>query len=139
MQMARSGSTTVLRLDHGEDVVESILRGAGDDGSTKIITAGLGMLSDFEIGYFDNGTYVTKSFAEAHELLSMQGSVASEGNPRLHLHVAVADRSHAAFGGHLLRGKVWMSNEICMIAVDGLVSSRQFDPVKKVGVLQLRA
>jgi predicted DNA-binding protein with PD1-like motif len=137
MQVAKRGITAVLRLDHGEDVLESILKGAEDDGSTKIITAGLGMISDFELGYFDNGKYITRSFAEAHELLSMQGSVASEGDPRLHIHVAVADKSHAAFGGHLLRGKAWMSNEICLLSVDGLGSSRQMDPVKKVGILQL--
>ncbi|UCE81355.1 MAG: DUF296 domain-containing protein [Methanobacteriota archaeon] len=137
MQVAIKGKTTILRLDHGEDIIESIIKGAGTDGSTKMLIAGLGMISDFEIGYFDNGEYITKSFIEAHELLSMQGSIAASGDPRLHVHVSVADKSHAAYGGHLLRGKVWMSNEICLIAINGLDSSRQFDPDKKVGVLQL--
>ncbi len=139
MQVARRDDTLVLRLDHGEDVLESILKGAEDDGSTKIITAGLGMISDFELGYFDSGNYITRSFTEAHELLSMQGSVASEGEPRLHVHVAVANKSHAAFGGHLLRGKVWMSNEICLLSLHDLGSARKLDPVKKVGILQLKA
>ena len=138
MQVATRGNTTVLRLDHGEDVLESISKGVGDTDSTMMLTAGLGMISDFEIGYFDNGQYIRKSFVEAHELLSMQGSVAVDGDPRLHIHVAVANKSHAAFGGHLLRGKVWMSNEICLIRVDGVGSSRQFDEVKRVGVLQLK-
>ncbi|UCE44939.1 MAG: DUF296 domain-containing protein [Methanobacteriota archaeon] len=138
MQVARKGNTIVLRLDHGEDILDSILKSVGDADSTMILTAGLGMISDFELGYFDNGQYITKAFSEACELLSMQGSVAAEGDPKLHIHVAVADRSHAAFGGHLLRGKVWMSNEIFLMNVEGLGSIRQFDPAKKVGVLQLR-
>ncbi|MDH3364545.1 MAG: DUF296 domain-containing protein [Thermoplasmata archaeon] len=137
MQTARKGNVTILRLEHGEDILESVLLGAGNEGSTTVLTAGLGMISDFELGYFDSGKYITKSFTEAHELLSMQGSVAVDGDPRLHVHVTVADKSHAAYGGHLLRGKVWMSNEICLLRIEGLGSSRQFDPVKKVGVLQL--
>ena len=138
MQVARRGNALVLRLDHGEDVLESIAECVEEDKSTIILTTGLGMISEFELGYFDNGEYVTKAFKEAHELLSMQGSVASDGGPRLHIHVAVADRSHNAFGGHLLRGKVWMSNEICLLRIDGLESRRQMDPEKKVGILQLR-
>ena len=138
MQVASRGAMTILRLDHGEDILESLLRGAGEDGSTKMVTAGLGMISEFEIGYFEDGKYITKSFSEAHEILSMQGSVATSGESRLHVHISVADRSHAAFGGHLLRGKVWMSNEICLLTAEGLESGRHFDPVKKVGVLQLK-
>ncbi len=139
VQVARKGNLVVLRLDHGEDVIETLLQCAGDDGSTRIVTAGIGMISDFELGYFDNGKYITKAFTEAHELLSMQGSVASEGDPRLHVHVAVADKSHTAFGGHLLRGKVWMSNEICLLTLQGLGSARKLDPVKKVGIIQWKA
>ena len=138
MQIATRGNTTILRLDHGEDVLESILKGVGDSNSTIMLTAGLGMISDFELGYFDNGRYITRSFAEAYELLSMQGSVATEGDPKLHVHVAVANKSHEAFGGHLMRGKVWMSNEICLLRIEGLGSSRQIDEVKKVGVLRLK-
>lgn len=127
-----------IRLDHGEDILASLSDAVHEEKSTLALTTGLGMISDFEIGYFDNGEYLRKAFAEAHELLSMQGSVATEGDPRLHIHVTVADKTHSAFGGHLLRGKVWMSNEIVALRVEGLSSSRELDTVKKVGVLQLR-
>jgi predicted DNA-binding protein with PD1-like motif len=137
METARKGESIVLRLDHGEDVLQSIAEATEAESSTMSISAGLGMMSEFELGYFDEGTYVTRFFEEAHELLSMQGSVASEGSPRIHVHVAVADRSHKAYGGHLLRGKVWMSNEIFMTRVKGLHSVRELDPERRVGVLHL--
>lgn len=138
MQIAREDSTILIRLDHGEDILESIAEAVREERSTIVLIAGLGMISDFEIGYFDNGSYVKKAFDEAHELLSLQGSVATEGEPRLHIHISVANRSHSAFGGHLLRGKAWMSNEIVALRIDGLESFRQMDPAKKVGILQLR-
>ena len=137
VEVAGRGDAVMLRLDHGEDVLASISGAVEDEPSTMMVTAGLGMMSGFELGYFDNGEYIRKRFEEPHELLSMQGSVATSGEPRIHIHVAVADKGHAAFGGHLLSGKVWMSNEILLTRVGGLTSNRRFDPEKKVGVLHL--
>ena len=127
----------VLRLDHGEDILESVRASVESERSTLAVTAGLGMISDFELGYFDQGEYITEHFEEAHELLSMQGSVSSDGDQRIHIHVTVADKSHEAFGGHLLSGKAWMSNEIFLTRLEGVRSVRRLDPEKRVGVLRL--
>lgn len=137
MQQSSSGPVRVLRLDHGEDILESILKSAEGSMSTMLICTGLGMITDFELGYFDRGTYIQKSYSEPHELLSIQGSISSHGEPRVHAHVAVADKDHKVSGGHLLRGKVWMSNEIGIIVLDSVHSSREVDPVKKVAILNL--
>ncbi len=137
MESFSNGDKAFLRLDHGEDVLASIAALAESERSTMVIVAGLGMISEFELGYFDRGTYIKKYFEEAHELLSLQGSVSTEGEPRIHVHVTVADKSHAAFGGHLLRGKAWMSNEIALLRLEGLRSARVVDPEKKVGILHL--
>jgi predicted DNA-binding protein with PD1-like motif len=96
------------------------------------------MISDFELGYFDQGNYIKKSFDDPHELLALQGSISTEGDPRIHLHATVADKYHEAYGGHLMRGKAWMSNEIGLIRLERLVSVRAFDPEKKVGILHLK-
>ncbi len=138
MEMARRESCVILRLEHGEDILRSIEEAAKTESGTMFVTMGLGMISEFELGYFDHGVYVTKEFIEPYELLSMQGSVATSGNPRIHIHVAVADKGHSARGGHLTRGRVWMSNEIVMLRVGDLRSSRTLDPAKNVGVLHIQ-
>jgi len=125
----------MLRLDHDEDVLGAIQGFVSKEDSTLVIVAGLGMMHDFELGYFDRGQYIRKRFSEPYELLSMQGSVSSEGENRIHIHVSVADRDHRAFGGHLLAGRVWMSNEITLVRLAGVRSRRDLDPAKKVGVL----
>lgn len=137
MQIARSGIVLMLRLDHGEDILASISSAVKDEESTMLVVIGLGMIHDFELGYFDCGMYLKKKFKEAHELLAMQGSVASKGDPRTHIHVAVADAEHRSFGGHLISGKAWMSNEIGLVRLEGHRSEREFDTEKKVGVLQV--
>jgi predicted DNA-binding protein with PD1-like motif len=139
MEIARRGPFVILRLDHGADVLESVKLAVKNEQSTMVIITGLGMITEFELGYFDRGTYIKKSFDEPHELLAMQGTVSSKGEPRIHIHATVADKGHMAFGGHLMRGKVWMSNEICMARLEGLPSTRSIDPAKKVGILHLDA
>ncbi len=138
MQQSKSGLVTVLRLDDGEDILESILKSAKDSRSTMLICTGLGMITDFELGYFESGEYIRRAFAEPHELLSIQGAISGYGEHRVHIHVSVADREHRAFGGHLLRGKVWMSNEIGILRLDGVRSTREMDPERKFAVLNLQ-
>lgn len=138
MEVAGTNEFVLMRLDHGEDILESIRVSTKDEESTMLISTGIGMISDFELGYFDRGNYIKKSFMEPHELLALQGSVSTGGEPRIHIHATVASKSHEAFGGHLMRGRVWMSNEICLLRLGGVNSERTYDPVKKVGILHLK-
>lgn len=137
MEIAKTDSYLMLRLEHGEDVIGSIEEAVNEERSTLLLVTGLGMISDFELGYFDRGKYLRKSFHDPHELLALQGSVAVKGDPRIHIHATVADKEHRAFGGHLMKGKVWMSNEIGLVRLEGVDSRRIFDPKKKVGVLHI--
>jgi predicted DNA-binding protein with PD1-like motif len=138
MHQSRSGQIHILRLDDGEDIIDSILKSAKDSRSTMLICTGLGMITDFELGFFDKGEYISKSYSEPHELLSIQGAISGYGEHRVHIHVAVADKEHRMFGGHLLRGKVWMTNEIGILRLDGVRSTREIDPVKTVTLLNLQ-
>ena len=137
MQIAKTVSYLMMKLEHGEDVIGSVQEAVKEERSTLLLVTGLGMISDFELGYFDRGNYLRKSFDEPHELLALQGSVATEGDPRIHIHATVADTEHRAFGGHLMKGKAWMSNEIGMVRMEGVTSRRTFDPEKKVSVLHI--
>jgi predicted DNA-binding protein with PD1-like motif len=135
MEVERKDEVLFVRLEHDEDILGSVGEMIALEHSTLVFTAGLGMIHDFELGYFDNGQYIRKRYKEPHELLSVQGSVSTDGEPRIHLHVTVADKAHAAFGGHLLSGKAWMSNELVLLTMAGVRSHRMLDPELKVGVL----
>lgn len=138
MEVARKDAFMLIRLEHGEDILESIKQTIKEERSTMVIVSGLGMISDFELGYFDQGSYLKRSYSEPHELLALQGTISTEGEPRIHIHATVADKEHRASGGHLIRGKAWMSNEICLVRLERLVSVRSMDPVKKVGILHIK-
>lgn len=128
----------MIRLDHGDDILGSIMQSMKEERSTMVVVAGMGMISEFELGFFDNGTYLKKSYPEPHELLAMQGTISTEGDPRIHIHATVANKEHEAFGGHLMRGRTWLSNEIGLVRLERLISVRSMDPDKKVGILHLK-
>ncbi|MEM0343960.1 MAG: DNA-binding protein [Thermoplasmata archaeon] len=138
MEVARKDQFVMIKLDHGEDILESIAQTIKEERSTLLVVTGLGMISDFELGYFDQGSYIKKTFSDPHELLALQGSISTEGTSRIHIHATVANKEHEAFGGHLMRGRAWMSNEIGMLRLERVASVRSFDPEKKVGVLHLK-
>ena len=138
MEIARKEAFVLVRLEHGEDIIESIKLTVKEERSTMVLVAGLGMISDFELGFFDRGNSLTQSYNDPHELLSLQGTIATEGEPRIHIHATVANKEHEAFGGHLMRGKAWMSNEIGLLRLERLISVRSMDPEKKVGILYIK-
>ena len=137
MEIARTQDYILMRLSHGEDIIKSIEEVIAEEKSTLLIVTGIGMITDFELGYFDRDQYITRTFKEPHELTMLQGSVASEGDPRMRIHATVADKEHRAYGGHLLKGWVWMSNEIGFLRLKGVNSKRWMDKEKGVAILHV--
>lgn len=137
MQKVEDDRFIMLRLDHGEDIMEAISEATMNEKGTLMIAAGLGMMYEFEIGYFDKGNYIKRKMEEPVELLTMSGSISSRGENRIHIHASLATRDHDSIGGHLISGKTWMSEEILLVRLSNIISERIIDPQKKVGVLQL--
>jgi predicted DNA-binding protein with PD1-like motif len=137
MEIARTDDCIFVRLSHGEDILKSIEEVIAEERVTLLIVSGIGMLTDFELGYFDSGQYIRETFNEPHELTTLQGSVASEGDPRMHIHATVANKEHRTYGGHLLKGSVWMSNEIGFLRLKGVSSKRLMDKEKGVAILHV--
>jgi len=137
MQIQKEENFIFLRLDHDDDVMEALAEASAGEKGTLFIAAGLGMMHQFEIGYFDNGEYLRKKIDEPVELLTLSGSIASTGEYRTHVHADLAFRDHRSIGGHLFSGKAWMSEEILLVRLKNISSERIIDPEKKVGVMQL--
>lgn len=113
MQSSEEGRAILVKLSDGEEVIPSLGAAAGkhqiENGS---VLWGIGMIQDFEIGFFGPNGYEKKSFRERHELIALHGSIAMRAEPKLHLHVAAGQRDHSVVGGHLFRAKAAVVNEI---------------------------
>lgn len=109
-------SKIFLRFDHDEDFVKILGEYLEEKNiNSAIILSGVGMLGDFEIGWFNIETkeYEIRRDPIPHELISVSGNVSEkDGKPFAHLHVALASQTHSLFGGHLFKGIVCNTVEL---------------------------
>src|SRR5207245_10167293 len=113
METRQDGNTILLKLSDGEDLVPSLEAAARKHNvESGAVLWGIGMIQDFEVGFFGPKGYEKSAFRERHELLALHGSIAMTGDTTLHLHVASGRPDHAVIGGHLFRAKTAVVNEI---------------------------
>ena len=131
MQVMEDGDVVVIRLHEGEDFFPTLLEALRRvDLRHGVILTGVGMLKDFELGWFDHATrgYVKREFPTPHELVAMSGTVAvAEGDgPSVvpHVHVAMAGPDLALVGGHLWKATVTVLNEVSIWRVEGPMHRR---------------
>ncbi len=136
MQSAEERDHIVIKLDDDEDLFEAlheIIEKHGID--SALILSGIGMIRDFEIGYYNGNNYITETFNDPMELLSMHGSIAKGKENRIHIHVSLADDEHRVFGGHLMRARVCVLNEIVLLRISELELTRKLN--EKSGLMEL--
>lgn len=108
----------IAKLEPNQELFEGLKQIASEHKvQTAAIVSGIGMLKDFEIGYFlGKGNYSRKTFKEPYELVSLQGTIAlqPDKNYLVHLHVCLAGKNHEIIGGHLFGGKIEVAGEIVL-------------------------
>ena len=138
MRYAVDGKKIFLRMDHGEDfheTLKSVLKETGT--KSAIILGGIGMLMDFEIGWFnvEKGEYENESVSVPHELLSVQGNVSEmDGEPFAHVHVSLAGPSRSVVGGHLFRATVCNTVEMFLEILEMKLYREEGEKFRKLNI-----
>ncbi|MCI4349794.1 MAG: DNA-binding protein [Thermoplasmata archaeon] len=128
MQAVAEGTRWMLRLDQGQDLFATLGEFAREHAiRAAVVSSGIGMLRDVAIGYWNGSEYVRKDLAEPHELVGLHGSIAEADGPSIHLHAALAAPNHQLVGGHLIRGTVWVLNELLLDTFPGRTFGRAID------------
>lgn len=118
MKSQRTRHGWVLRLDPGEEIVETLRAFARDHGIRHALLSGIGSVGETELGFYvrESGTYRRKRFTGDHEIGSLTGSLSElEGEPFPHCHVVIAGGDFVAHTGHLFRGVVTITCEIQLV------------------------
>ena len=138
METAEEGSTVMVRLHDGEDVFASLEAAcAKHEVESGVIRWGIGMLRDFELGFFAPTGYQRKTFPDRHELVAFHGSIARRAEPKFHIHAAGAGPDLRLVGGHLFRATCCVMNEICLERFRELRLNRKHNPVTNLNELSL--
>jgi len=132
MRSTQVGNHVIIKLDDGEDLFPCLETVAGKHQmDSGIVLGGLGMLKEFEIGFFDHakGKYEDVSVSEPHELISMVGSLAVAENGQFipHIHASLGGSDHRLMGGHLKRARVAILNEIAILKLPAGTLTRRLN------------
>ena len=105
---------TVVRLDKGDAVIESLRQVAENTKVTSGQIVGIGAVKEPVIGYYqvESQEYKKDRLAGAYELTNFTGVITKkEQDTHIHAHVTLADENHRAFGGHLHQATVSAAGE----------------------------
>ena len=129
MKSAADANLIMAKLEDGEDLLASLQRVVKEHRiESGTVLWGIGMLRDFEVGYFDGKAYHRKTFGAPHELLALHGSIAARADPVFHLHVAGGNESHGVVGGHLFKATVNVLSEVCIARFERVRLGRELNP-----------
>ena len=121
MQSKEKDNVVFIRLFPDENIYDKLEEACRlHDIKTAVVLSGLGQLKKFQLGYFkEKNNYVPEKFNKPHELLSLTGNICKQNNDYiLHLHAVFGDENKKTVGGHLLEGKVEVTNEIVLLKTD---------------------
>lgn len=139
MHFKKCGSRWILRLDKGEELVETLVRFCSEQGVGAASVSGIGAADRLVLGYFETAAKKYHSFEREgdHEITALIGNVTTlEGRVSLHLHATVSDTACRAFGGHLSSARISGTCEVVLDPLEGAIG-RKFDPDVGLNLLDL--
>ena len=129
MEYKKFGNHYVVRMEKGEEIMESLKKLCLDEDIRLGSISGLGAAKEVEIGLFNTETkeYKTTVMQGMFEITSLIGNITRKENEvYLHCHINFSDASLNTFGGHLVKAVISATGEIIITKIDGEVN-RRFD------------
>ncbi len=129
----------VLRLESGDDILQSIREFATAERLSAGFLEGIGSLSKVKLGHYDFKTrkYSYETFEDDLEILNLSGNIASMNRqPLPHVHVTLGRRDFSVIGGHMDEGSSANMVEIGVWKLPGKLVKAKDDQIG-LNVLQL--
>ena len=116
------GETIVLRLEKGEEVIESIKNLCEKEDIKAGSISGLGASNHIVVGLFkvDEKKYFSNTFEEDFEITNLTGNISRmNGEVYLHIHGTFASIEGNCIGGHLNKAVISATSEIIITKING--------------------
>jgi uncharacterized protein len=117
MQYIKTDSTYIIRIDKGEDVVETITEFCTKEGIANAHFTGIGAVDILTCGYYnlEEKKYYFTDYTQPLEVVSLTGNVMlKDGAPFVHVHGVFTDIENKAFGGHIVEMRVHVVLEVML-------------------------
>ncbi|MDD3411447.1 MAG: DNA-binding protein [Eubacteriales bacterium] len=132
MEFRRFDDTLYVRMDKGEEIVETLTHLAKRENLRLAEISGIGATNDFTVGLYNlaEHEYHANTFEGDHEIVSLLGTLTiRHGEPYLHLHMSCAEGDGSVVGGHLTRAVVSATCEVVLRLSQGRVERRHDEDV----------
>ncbi len=127
----RAGRVIIANLPRGGDLMGSLEKLAADSGVAGGVFTAIGTVSKAAFAYYDQASHKYMNIVKegGFEIISCTGNFGVlKGRPRIHCHLALADRNGHVFGGHLLPGTEVFVGEVHLTEVKDVKLKRKVDP-----------
>lgn len=130
MQFKRFQNTIVIRLDKGEEIIQTISKFVSEQNITLGKISGIGACDKITLALYSPSEkkYYTQNFQRDFEITSLIGNISTfKAETYLHCHINLSDNSFQAVGGHLKEGFVSATFEAIIEIIPGQIN-REFNP-----------
>lgn len=121
METKRTANCLVIRLDPGEELINSLLTACQEHDIHCAQVTGIGAARKITCGVFDPETkiYHSEKFKGIFEITSLNGTITTmDGGLYPHIHVTFADEKYKVRGGHLNKCVISATAEIVLTILD---------------------
>ena len=132
MDYKKFGNKYVMRIDRGEEIIETIRTFCKENDITLGTIRGLGVVNQAKIGLFNTETreYYGRDFKGDHEITSLEGNISTkDGEVYLHINANLADDKYNTYGGHLNEAVVSGTGEIIIEEIEGKVERKYSEEI----------
>jgi predicted DNA-binding protein with PD1-like motif len=132
MDFKRFDNKIIIRIDRGEELVETLKKFCEEQNIKLGSISGIGAANKITLGLFNTETkeYVSRELTGDHEIIPLMGNISTmNGELYLHLHANISDAENHSFGGHLNSALISGTFEGFIDVVDGEVDREKSEEV----------
>ena len=129
MKFRKFGTTYFVRLNKGEEIINSLADFCQKENIKLASVTGIGASNKLTIGLYDTEKhkYLSNTLTGEFEITSLMGNITTQnGIPYIHIHINIADQEHKTFGGHLSSAFISATGEIVINTIEGIIE-RKYD------------
>ncbi len=132
MKYVRVDNNYIVRIDRGEEVINSLTELCKIQHITLGSVSAIGAADYVKIGLYDveKKKYNSIELSGQMEITSLIGNITTKDNePYLHLHINVCDDKMKVLGGHLNECRVSATCEIIITKIDSNIRRKYSDEI----------
>lgn len=140
MEILKAKDKYVVRIDKGEEVIESLNKFIREENVRAGSVTGIGAAGLIETGLYNTKTksYNSKTFEGDFEITNFSGNITTmNGEHYLHMHITFADENLKAYGGHLNKAVISGACEIVVDIIDATIE-RKLDEEIGLNILKFK-